>query len=108
MQVDINVNFHQAEHLKIFSRKKFEEKKFVRFFLPSLTVNYNFTIKKIRHENCSAYNIALNYFLNPLFHVTAQRMKRCSDILVQAILHLKGVLKVFVRPCTLSCPLTCA
>lgn len=32
MQVDINVNFHQAEHLKIFSRKKFEEKKFVRFF----------------------------------------------------------------------------
>lgn len=44
MQVDINVNFHQAEHLKIFSRKKFEEKKFVRFFFSSLTVNYNFTI----------------------------------------------------------------
>lgn len=32
MQVDINVNFHQAEHLKIFSRKKFEEKKFLKFF----------------------------------------------------------------------------
>lgn len=43
MQVDINVNFHQAEHLKIFSRKKFEV---CKVFFSSLTVNYNFTIKK--------------------------------------------------------------
>lgn len=93
MQVDINVNFHQAEHLKIFSRKKFEEKKFVSFFFFSvIDSKLQFYDLKKSDTKIAAHTIALNYFLNPLFHVTAQRMKRCSDILVQAILHLKSVL----------------
>lgn len=75
MQVDINDNFHQAEHLKIFSRKKFEEKKF--FFV--IDSKLEFYDKKKSDTKIAAHTIALNYFLNPLLHVTAQRMKRCSE-----------------------------
>lgn len=93
MQVDINVNFHQAEHLKIFSRKKFEEKKFVRFFFFFvIDSKLQFYDLKKSDTKIAAHTFPLNYFLNPLFHVTAQRMNRCSDILVQAKLHLKSVL----------------
>lgn len=67
MQVDINVNFHQAEHLKIFSRKKFEEKKFVRFFFFVIDSKLQFYDLKKSDTKIAAHTIALNYnFLKSL------------------------------------------